>query len=115
VEVSVYLTDPSKLPTRQDAEGIVMPWCGAGDLADLWRDVGLRDVRFDALRVRASYTGFDALWSPFLTGVAPSGAFCRSLSDEGQSALRESLRRRVGGGDDAFELTPRAWAVAGSA
>jgi SAM-dependent methyltransferase len=95
-------------------EGVVMPWCGEGDLAELWRDVGLRDVRFGELRVSASYTGFDELWSAFLSGVAPSGAFCRSLGDTAQAALREHLRRRLGVGRDAFELTARAWAVAGS-
>lgn len=95
-------------------EGVVMPWCGEGELAELWREAGLRDVRFGALAVSAVYTSFEDLWSPFPTGVAPSGAFCRSLDDDGQAALRERLRRRLGVGDDAFELTARAWAVAGN-
>jgi hypothetical protein len=91
-----------------------MPWCGEGDLADLWREVGLRDVRFEGLRVSAAYTDFEDLWSPFPTGVAPSGAFCRSLDDKRRAALRERLRDRLAVGDDAFELTARAWAVAGT-
>lgn len=95
-------------------EGVVMPWCGKDELADLWRAVGLRDVRSGALRVRAAYTGFDDLWSPFATGVAPSGAFCTSLGDDQQDALRASLRRHLGVGDGAFELTARAWVVAGT-
>jgi SAM-dependent methyltransferase len=95
-------------------EGVVMPWCGDGELAGLWREVGLRDVRVGALRVSAQYTGFQDLWSPFLTGVAPSGAFCRSLDDAGRAALREHLRRRLGVGDEPFALTARAWAVAGT-
>jgi len=103
-------------PTRATAEdeGVVMSWCGAGDLADLWREAGLRDVRFDAITVSAAYRGFEDLWSPFLAGVAPSGAFCASLDGKSQSALRETLRRRLGAGDDPFELTARAWAVAGT-
>lgn len=95
-------------------EGVVMPWCREGELTDLWRDSGLRDVRFGALWVSATYTGFEDLWSPFPTGIAPSGAFCKSLGDDGQAALRERLRRRLDVGDDAFELTARAWAVAGN-
>lgn len=95
-------------------EGVVMPWCGDGELADLWREVGLRNVRFGALGVRAAYTDFEDLWSPFLTGVAPSGAFCRSLDEERRAALRERLRRRLGVGNDSFELPARAWAVAGT-
>jgi len=95
-------------------EGVVMPWCGEGELAELWCGVGLRDVRFGALRVSAPYAGFEDLWSPFLAGVAPSGAFCRSLDETRRAALRERLRRRLGVGDDPFELHARAWAVAGT-
>jgi len=103
-------------PTRATAEdeGVVMSWCGAGDLADLWREAGLRDVRFDAITVGSAYRGFEDLWSPFLAGVAPSGAFCASLDGKSQSALRETLRRRLGVGDAPFELTARDWAVAGT-
>ncbi len=94
-------------------EGVVMRWCGDGELGDLWRAAGLRDVRSGALAVRASYASFEDLWSPFPTGIAPSGAFCASLDDDGRAALHEAYRRRLGVGDRPFELTARAWAVAG--
>jgi hypothetical protein len=94
-------------------EGVVMRWCGEGDLAQLWQDAGLSDVRFEPLLVRASYAGFDDLWSPLPTGVGPSGAFCKSLGAEGQAALKDAYRRRLGVGDEPFELTARAWASAG--
>jgi SAM-dependent methyltransferase len=94
-------------------EGTVMRWCADGELAALWRDAGLRDVRFGPLAVRAGYADFDDLWSPLPTGVAPSGAFCASLGDERRAALRNAYRRRLGVGDGPFELTARAWAVAG--
>ena len=63
--------------------------------------------------VRASYTDFGDLWSPFPTGVAPSGAFCKSLDEDHRAALRENYRRRLGVGDGPFELTARAWAATG--
>jgi hypothetical protein len=91
-----------------------MPWCRDGDLARLWEDVGLTGVRFGAIEVRAGYSGFDDLWWPLPTGVAPSGAYCASLDEQGRSALREAYRRRLGAGDEPFELTARAWAVAGT-
>ena len=94
-------------------EGAIMQWCGEGELAELWRDTGLRAVRFGQLVVRASYADFADLWSPLLTGVAPSGAFCKSLDDERRAALHDAYRRRLGVGEGPFELTARAWAVAG--
>jgi SAM-dependent methyltransferase len=107
--------DPEHAATAD--EGVVMPWCGDGELARLWRDAGLRDVRSGALTVRAAYAGFDDLWSPLPTGVGPAGAFCKALDDERRAALRAAYRRRlgVGVGDEPFELTARAWAVTGTA
>jgi len=95
-------------------EGVVMRWCRDGELAELWRAAGLRDVSSGALTVRASYADFEDLWSPFPTGVAPSGAFCKSLNDERRVALHDAYRQRLGVGDGPFELTARAWAVAGT-
>ena len=94
-------------------EGAVMRWCAEGELAELWRDAGLGDVRFGPLVVRAGYADFEDLWSPLPTGVGPSGAFCKSLDHERRAALHDAYRRRLGVGDGPFELTARAWAVAG--
>jgi SAM-dependent methyltransferase len=94
-------------------EGVVMRWCAEGELAELWRGAGLHDVRFGPSVVRATYTDFDDLWSPFPTGVAPSGAFCKSLDHDQRAALHDAYRRRLAVGDGPFELTARAWTVAG--
>jgi SAM-dependent methyltransferase len=94
-------------------EGVVMRWCADGELAALWRAAGLRDVRFGPLVVSASYADFEDLWWPLPTGVAPSGAFCASLDADRRLALHDALRRRLGVGDGPFELSARAWAVAG--
>jgi SAM-dependent methyltransferase len=94
-------------------EGVVMPYCREGELAELWRAAGLRDVRAGSLEARAAYTGFDHLWEPLPTGIAPSGAFCKSLGPERQVELREAYRRRLAVGDGPFELSARAWAAAG--
>jgi hypothetical protein len=63
--------------------------------------------------VSAPYESFDDLWAPLPTGIAPSGAFAGSLDEAGRAALREAYRRRLGVGDGPFELSARAWAVAG--
>jgi SAM-dependent methyltransferase len=95
-------------------EGAVMKWSGEGDLAELWQRTGLADVRFGALTVRAAYEGFEDLWWPLPTGVGPAGAYCKSLDDERRAALHDAFRRRLGVGDEPFELTARAWAAAGT-
>jgi SAM-dependent methyltransferase len=105
--------DPDRAAVADEA--VAMRWCGEGELAGLWRAAGLRDVRFAPLVVRASYTDFEDLWSPFPTGVAPSGAFCAALDADRRAALHDAYRRRLGVDDGAFELAARAWAVAGVA
>ena len=94
-------------------ESTTMPWCGEGELAELWRRVGLRDVRFGELVVQASYDDFDDLFAPIPTGLAPAGAFYASLDEERRGALREAFRRRLGARDGPFSLSARAWAAAG--
>ncbi len=95
-------------------EGVVMRWCGEGELAELWRAADLETVRFGSLVVSANYADFEDLWSPLPTGVGPAGAFCRSLSSDDQASVRVALRERLKAGDEPFELTARAWAVAGT-
>jgi SAM-dependent methyltransferase len=95
-------------------EGAIMRWCREGELAGLWRDVGLRDVRSGELVVRAAYSDFEDLWAPLTMGVGPAGAFCASLGPEPQAALHDALHRRLGAPQGAFELTARAWAAAGT-
>ena len=95
-------------------EGAVMRWCGEGELGDLWAAAGLVDVRTGALVVTATYTGFDDLWDPFTLGFAPTGAYLAQLDPDHQSALRDALQRRLGVAGEPFELSARAWAVAGT-
>lgn len=108
---AVRSVDPERAAASD--EGVVMRWCAEGELAELWRTAGLRDVRFGPLVVRASYAGFEDLWSPFLAGIGPSGAFCTSLDDEPRAALHDAYRAQLAVGDEPFELTARAWATAG--
>jgi SAM-dependent methyltransferase len=85
-----------------------------GELAELWQDAGLLRIRSTPLRARARYENFEDLWAPFVAGVGPAGAFTVSLSEDERSALHDALARRLNAGDQPFELTARAWAVAGT-
>jgi ubiquinone/menaquinone biosynthesis C-methylase UbiE len=96
-------------------EAVVMQWCDEGALAELWQRAGLHEVRFAPLVVRARYASFEDLWAPLPTGVAPSGAYAKALGEDRRAALHDAYRRRLGVGDEPFELSARAWAVAGVA
>jgi len=95
-------------------ESLTMRWCREGELVELWNSTGLKDVHSGALTARASYDGFEDLWAPLPTGIAPAGAFTASLDADGQAALHDAYKRLLGVGDGPFELTARAWAVAGT-
>lgn len=94
-------------------EGRSMPFCTPGELGDLWSGAGLAEVDVSAVVVAAGYSGFEDLWHPLESGVAPSGAYAASLPTERRAALKEELRRVLGVGDEPFELTARAWVVTG--
>jgi SAM-dependent methyltransferase len=97
-----------------DQDEASMRWCRDGELAELWTGAGLAAVRSATLRVHAGYADFEDLWAPFLAGVGPSGAFAAALGDDARTALHDAYRRRLGVGDEPFELTARARAVAGT-
>src|ERR671932_490794 len=82
--------------------------------ACVWLDVGLEEVRTEALEVDRLYQSFDDYWLPFTTGIGPGGGYWESLSPEAREALRERCRRRLGDPDGAFRLPARAWAVRGT-
>ena len=75
---------------------------------------GLRDVETKPLVVAAAYDDFDDYWSSFPSGLGPSGAYCASLDDDAQDALRVACFRRLGSPNGAFTLSARAWFVPGS-
>ncbi len=103
--------EPERAAAADEAD--VMSWSGEGELAELWRLAGLDQVRFAGLTVSAAYRSFEDLWSPLLSGVGPAGAFCISLPEGRRAALHDALRERLGVGESPFELSARAWAVAG--
>lgn len=90
-----------------------MQYCSAGELAALWEGAGLTSVRTAELRPTVRYDGFDQLWSGFLAGVAPSGAYVASLPVSAREALRAAFFEQLGSPSGSFELSPRAWAVVG--
>ena len=95
-------------------EARTMRNCSPAELRALWEGAGLRDVATGELVVSAGYDDFADYWSPFPTGLAPSGAYCSSLDDERREALREACFRRLGSPEGPFRLDAKAWFVTGS-
>ncbi|MEO7437613.1 MAG: class I SAM-dependent methyltransferase [Candidatus Binatia bacterium] len=84
-----------------------------GEIADLWKRTGLRDVEEALLEVRASYENFDDFWDPIVTGAGPIGSYKASTDDGRRAAIREACRARLGAPQRPFELTGRACAARG--
>ena len=95
-------------------EARTMRNCSSAELRTLWEGAGLSNVTTGELVVTAGYQGFDDYWSPFPTGLAPSGAYCASLDDERREALRRACFRRLGSPEGQFSLEARAWFVTGT-
>lgn len=86
---------------------------GPCEIADLFVAAGLVEVEETTLHVTADYDGFDELWSGFLGGVGPAGAYCTSLGDDRRERLRAALFDRVGAPSGAFSLAAVARCAVG--
>jgi SAM-dependent methyltransferase len=93
-----------------------MPLCRKGELATLWADDGMTNVDEGALVIQMDFASFDDYWSPFLTGIGPSGSYVSNLDASTQTALKDRLRGKLtqGRDDEPFSLTARVWAVRGT-
>jgi SAM-dependent methyltransferase len=90
-----------------------MRFCTPDGLHELWTTTGLADIDVGSATVTAAYDGFEDLWQPIEVGVGPAGAYTVSLARDRRLALKDEVRRRLGVGDEPFELSARAWIVTG--
>lgn len=86
-----------------------------GQLAEVWRSVGLLDVQEAAVEVPLSFSSFEDYWQPFLDGVGPAGAYVVSLDQVGRTRIETRLRKKLLGerSDGPILLKARAWCVRG--
>jgi SAM-dependent methyltransferase len=89
------------------------PFRKPGDIANLWRRTGLRDVEETFLDVRAEYQNFDDFWEPFMTAAGSIGTYMAAADEDRRSAIREACRTRLGNPQRPFELHGRACAARG--
>lgn len=93
-----------------------MPLCRAGELAQLWKQGGLENVREQPLDVTLPFDSFADYWDAFLLGQGPAGAYIRGIDAHRVRAVRGEVKRRlaVTTEDAPFALPARVWVVLGS-
>jgi SAM-dependent methyltransferase len=82
-----------------------------GDLARLFGEAGLTEVKASTLTVRTQYASFDDWWEPYTLGVGPAGTYVAKLSSEQRVALQDQAKRLLPTG--SIEITAVAWAATG--
>jgi SAM-dependent methyltransferase len=82
-----------------------------GDLPDLFREAGLRNVEHTTLAVTQDHPSFDEWWEGFMRGVGPAGSYLAGIEEQRQAELREECRAMLPAG--SFTITAHAWAARG--
>jgi ubiquinone/menaquinone biosynthesis C-methylase UbiE len=96
-------------------EARTMRFGGQGEITELLVSAGFGDIVETTLQVTASYRDFAELWSGFLGGVGPAGAFCISLSDAQRTAVHDELFQGLGSPTGPFSLGATARCALGRA
>lgn len=86
-----------------------LPGTGEGDLGEIARAAGLRDVDEGTLTVTVPYASFDQWWEPYTLGVGPAGDYVARLDDAGREAVRLHCAELLP--DGPFEVSATAWTV----
>lgn len=82
-----------------------------GQLTELLRAAGLRQVEESTLEVRVGHSSFETWWEPFTLGVGPAGKYLSELDPQTRSLIRARCREIMP--DPPFTQTARAWAARG--
>ena len=78
-------------PSTEQIDEKHMPLCRAGELSQLFQEVGLAEVQEQPLEITLNFSSFEDYWNPFLEGQGPAGAYVARLSEVKKSALRKRL------------------------
>ncbi len=102
-------------PEDEGARRLFRPLYAAGELAELWRRVGLREVEDTSLLIRMDFAHFDDYWQPFLSGDGPPGQYVTGLAAPARERLRTHLRRAYESNrpDGPRSFAAVAWACRG--
>jgi SAM-dependent methyltransferase len=89
---------------------------GPGELAAVWRDIGLSDVAESSLTIRMEFECFDDYWAPFMTGEGPHGQYVTRLPEAAREELKQHIRRAYVANrpDGPRSMVSVAWACRGT-
>lgn len=88
---------------------------GEGEMVEMLESAGFHDASEATLMVTSTYTDFDELWSGFLAGIGPAGAYCLSLPEQGRAEVRSIMFRSLGSPVKSFTLEAVARCAFGDA
>jgi hypothetical protein len=102
-------------PTAEKYDaGTKFKLCAEENLSELFRSIGLQDIKFITIQQIAAYNDFDDYWNPIVTAQGSVTEFMSLLSEKEKQDLKEVLRRKLPiarNGD--FKLIVTALAVKG--
>jgi SAM-dependent methyltransferase len=92
------------------------PLNGPGEMAALWRDLGLRDVEQVSLLTHMDFQSFEDYWAPFASGEGPHGQYVVRLPEEKREVLKDHVRRAYVANrpDGPRSMVAVAWACRGT-
>jgi hypothetical protein len=99
-------------PSASD-EAATMRFGGPGEIRELFEAIGLLDITETTLDVSSSYESFDELWTGFLAGIGPAGAYCLSLDESERWELRQQLFKVLDEPQGRFSLSATARSAQG--
>ncbi len=86
-----------------------------GEITQLFEAAGFHKLSETTLTVTSTYADFDELWSGFLAGIGPAGAYCLGLPEQTRAELRSIMFRGLGSPSEPFTLEAVARCVVGRA
>lgn len=96
-------------------EGLRFPLCRKGQLEELFRKTGLKNVEAISIEINTFFKNFNDYWKPFLGNVGPAPAYAMSLDYENRKQLELKIRNYLPvNKDGSISITARAWAAKGT-
>jgi SAM-dependent methyltransferase len=106
--LSVFWSAARELDPKLEDESD-LPGTHEGQLAELSRAAGLRQIEEAVLSISVEHPTFEDWWDPFMLGVGPAGSYVARLDATSQARLRDRCRALLP--NEPFVLTARAWAT----